>query len=57
MQLTMIVKYFRGGKFILRDEEVSGPLLDENGKYRPQKPTKWDESYPDGPPQWTNYKY
>jgi hypothetical protein len=24
---------------------------------RPQKPTAWDESYPDGPPKWANYTY
>lgn len=50
-------RYARGGKFILRDEKLSGPMLDENGKYRPQKPTCWDESYPDGQPAWTNIKY
>ena len=48
---------FRGGKFIVRDEKINGPMLDENGKYRPQKPTGWDESYPDGPPPWTDTKY
>jgi len=32
-------RYARGGKFIHRDFEKEGPALDENGKYRPQRPT------------------
>ena len=57
VDLIFYVLVFRGGKFILRDETINGPMLDENGKYRPQKPTGWDESYPDGPPPWTDTKY
>ena len=45
------------GAFIGRDETKDGPALDENGKYRPEKPKGWDESYPNGPPEWANYKY
>ena len=25
--------------------------------FRPQKPRGWDESYPEGPPPWANFKY
>ena len=57
LSITCYVFVFRGGKFVLRDETINGPMLDENGKYRPQKPTRWDESYPDGPPPWTDHKY
>eukprot|EP00088_Acartia_fossae_P064915 TRINITY_DN79962_c0_g1_i1.p1 TRINITY_DN79962_c0_g1~~TRINITY_DN79962_c0_g1_i1.p1 ORF type:complete len:204 (+),score=28.13 TRINITY_DN79962_c0_g1_i1:28-612(+) len=49
-------KRYKRGNFVKRDME-NDPPLDENGKYRPQKPTGWDESYPDGPPSWANFKY
>jgi hypothetical protein len=32
-------RYARGGKFIHRDFEKFGPAIDDNGKYRPQRPT------------------
>ena len=48
---------FCRGAFIGRDETKDGPALDEKGKYRPEKPKGWDESYPNGPPEWANYKY
>eukprot|EP00088_Acartia_fossae_P030702 TRINITY_DN3169_c1_g1_i1.p1 TRINITY_DN3169_c1_g1~~TRINITY_DN3169_c1_g1_i1.p1 ORF type:complete len:195 (-),score=30.28 TRINITY_DN3169_c1_g1_i1:169-753(-) len=47
---------YKRGTFVARDLEADPPL-DQNGKYRPQKPTGWDESYPDGPPSWANFKY
>ena len=47
---------YKRGKFINRDSEADPPL-DSNGKYRPQKPISWDESYPDGPPSWANFQY
>jgi len=47
---------YKRGKFIHRDIE-NDPPLDANGNYRPQKPIGWDESYPDGPPKWANFKY
>merc|ERR1719412_1891804 len=50
-------RYLRGGRWIERDEKLHGPMLDENGKYRPRKPTDWDKSYPEGPPPWCDYKY
>lgn len=49
-------KRYQRGKFIHRDVEKDPPL-DENGKYRPQKPAGWDESYPNGPPSWANFSY
>jgi len=47
---------YMGGKFIARDTDRDPPV-DKNGKYRPQKPLGWDESYPDGAPDWANFKY
>lgn len=49
-------KRYQRGKFIERDVE-NDPPLDSEGRYRPQKPRGWDESYPDGPPPWANFKY
>jgi len=49
-------KRYNRGAFIARDM-VEDPPLNEKGEYRPQKPQGWDESYPDGPPSWTNYRY
>lgn len=48
---------YRHGKFIKRDEELYGPALDENGKYRPQKPRDWDKYWKDNPPSWTDFRY
>jgi len=47
---------YMGGRFMSRDTEKDPPL-DKDGKYRPQKPLGWDESYPDGPPDWASFKY
>jgi len=47
---------YMGGKFLSRDT-VRDPPLDKDGNYRPQKPLGWDESYPDGPPDWAHFKY
>ncbi|XP_023347877.1 uncharacterized protein LOC111716634 isoform X4 [Eurytemora carolleeae] len=49
-------KRYNRGTFIKRDLEKDPPL-DKDGNYRPQKPVGWDESYPDGPPSWANFKY
>jgi len=50
-------RYHRGGAWVARDEEKD-PALDQQGKYRPRKPDKWDESYKEsGPPSWANFKY
>ena len=44
-------RYFRGG-FVNRNFEEDPPV-DSEGKYRPAKPTGWDDSYKDsGPPSW-----
>jgi len=44
-------RYFRGG-FVNRNFEEDPPV-DKEGKYRPAKPTGWDDSYKDsGPPSW-----
>jgi len=47
---------YKRGAFVMRNIEADPPL-DKDGNYRPQKPTGWDESYPDGPPKWANFMY
>lgn len=49
-------KRYERGSFIVRDP-ADTPVLDQEGHYRPQKPKGWDESYPDGPPQWATFDY
>merc|ERR1712226_244103 len=48
-------KRYERGVFIARDP--NDPPLDSKGKYRPQKPKGWDESYPDTAPSWANFDY
>jgi len=51
------VRYFHG-KFVARHVEKDGPPFDENGQYRPRKPTGWDRFYSEEqPPSWTDYLY
>jgi len=47
---------YMAGKFLKRNTKTD-PALDNEGKYRPQKPLGWDESYPDGAPEWASFKY
>lgn len=55
-QTGIKTKRYKRGAYVGRDLDTD-PALDANGKYRLRKPTGWDESYPDGPPKWANYKY
>ncbi len=49
-------KRYDKGSMVPRDE--NDPPLDSEGRYRPRKPTGWDEAYKDkGLPRWTSYKY
>ena len=44
-------RYTRGG-FVRRNFDEDPPI-DGEGKYRPAKPTGWDDAYKDsGPPEW-----
>jgi len=49
-------KRYQRGAFVMRDFEKDPPF-DANGKYRPQKPTLWNETYPEEAPKWANFKY
>eukprot|EP00095_Tigriopus_kingsejongensis_P005857 maker-scaffold38_size502422-snap-gene-0.17 protein:Tk05857 transcript:maker-scaffold38_size502422-snap-gene-0.17-mRNA-1 annotation:"c3orf68 homolog" len=49
-------KRYSKGHFMGRDREKDPPL-DEQGNYRPQKPSGWDESYPNGQPDWAQFQY
>lgn len=46
---------YQSTKYVHRDQ--NDPPIGPDGQYRPRKPTKWDESYPNGAPEWASDIY
>ncbi|TRY64318.1 hypothetical protein TCAL_04625 [Tigriopus californicus] len=46
---------YQSTKYIHRDP--NDPPLGPDGQYRPRKPAQWDESYPNGAPEWAGDIY
>ncbi len=55
--LGIPTKRYDKGTMVPRDIQKDPPL-DSEGRYRPRKPTGWDDAYREsGPPPWTKHRY